>query len=168
MVVRCPSALVNKHARSVISQRISNGYLTGYGSSLIYFIYHLFFSIQSAKFLNRVYFGIFLSPAFTSHTILALNLSRALQPIIMSKSLIRRTGLISDVMLVDPHIGISGVTSVAAAVEFVAGKKNLGGDVDIGPLGFSHDFYAVADGGSSCEGPARSAVTGADLVFLEG
>ena len=44
----------------------------------------------------------------------------------------------------------------------------LRGEVDIGPLGFSHGFDAVADGGSSCEGPARSAVTGADLVFLEG
>lgn len=86
----------------------------------------------------------------------------------MTQSLVRGTSLVGDVVLVDPHVGVSGVPSETAAVEFVAGEENLRGKVDVGPLRLSHYFYTVAEGGSGGESPARSAVCRNVLIFLDG
>ena len=86
----------------------------------------------------------------------------------MSLSLIRGACLVSDVVLMNPFVGVSGITSVATIVGLFAGDKNLWGDINIWPFGFSKDFDSVAEGGCGREGPAGATVLGDMLISLVG
>jgi len=59
--------------------------------------------------------------------------------------LIRRAGLVSDVVAVDPLIGSAGITTVASLVGKFAADEYLRGQVDIRPSSSPRDFDTVAE-----------------------
>lgn len=64
----------------------------------------------------------------------------------MAVGLVGGTGLICDVVFVDPFVCVFGVSSVTAVVHVVARNEYLGSEVDVWPLSFSKDFDSVAEG----------------------
>ena len=85
----------------------------------------------------------------------------------MAIGLVGGTCFVSDVVVVDPLVGSSGISSVAAFIGELTGNEDLWGQVDVGELSLPGDLDAVAESRSGGEGPAGSAVDGDVLVSLE-
>lgn len=147
MIFLKSSGFINEDASSIIFEFGSDSDCAGDGSSLEDFVHHVGFSFNQSILFDSVDFSSGLDEATLSwHAVLALDHSRAPNSIIMAKGLIRRAGLVSDVVVVNPLVSVLGITSVTTFVRSLARNEHLRGEVDIRPLGFSHDFDSVTEG----------------------
>ena len=64
----------------------------------------------------------------------------------MPVCLIRGASFVSDVVVMNPLIDVSVVSSVAAVVSVAARNQDLRRQINVGPGPLSHDFDAVAQG----------------------
>jgi hypothetical protein len=120
------ASIINEDSLSVVPEGISDCDSAGDGSSLIDFVHHGIFSLDSSEFLDSVDLCALLGPAASvGHAVLALDHGRASNSVIMSECLVGRAGFISDVVGVNPLIGVLGVTAVTAVVRCFAGDEDL-------------------------------------------
>lgn len=167
MIFSQPASLIVEDASGVVEEFISDCHGASDWSALIDFIHDCCFSLERTEFFNSIDLRSFLSPASLGwQAVLALDISCAAETVIMAICLIIGASLISDVIVEDPFIGVSCITSIASAGFIIAGNEHLWGKVDIGPLSTSDDLDPVRKGRGSCECPATTAVNGNMLVSL--
>lgn len=136
---------------------------------MVDFVDHVGLSFDFSEFFDSVDFGSGLGPATSvGHAVFALDHGGAADSVVAAVGLVGGAGLVGDVVVVDPFIGVFGITSSTALIGVLAGDEDLGAEVDIGPLRVSGDFDSVGEGGGGGEGPAGAAVDGDVLISLEG
>jgi len=172
IVIKFNSAgLIFKNPTCVVDERCSNGNSTSDRSSLNDLVHHGLFSLNNAVFINSINFGFGLRPAsFIGQAVLALDLSRTTNSIIMTKSLVRWTSFISDIVFMNPSIGISSITSTASfhLRISIARKENLRGYDDVRPLSFPLNLNSITEGRGSGKCPAWSTIYWNMLITLDG
>lgn len=167
MVLSHAPGSINENAPSVVEKGISYGNETGDRSPLVNFIHNSSLSSHSSILFQTVYFGSFLRPAsLVRHAIFAHNFGRTADSIVVAVCLVRRAGLVGDVVVEDPLEGILCVSSIAAASLVSAGDNDLRGQIDIGPNRLPLDLYPIGNGRGGGEGPATATVDGDMLVPL--
>lgn len=166
MVFFNSAGVVDEDASSVVPERVGDCERASDWSSLIDLVDHCSLALHSAELFHSVDLCPLLRPAALSgEAVLALDLIAAAHSVVVAECLIRRAGLVSDVVLVDPLVSVFGIAS-SAAVVVRAGDENLRSDIDVWPLSLSPDLDAIGESGSGGKGPARAAIDGNMLVTL--
>lgn len=139
-----PSCVV-ENTSSVVKEIVSDSYNTADWSSLVDFIHDVCFTCDVSILFNSVNFSTFLCPAALSErcTVLTLENRGAPHSIISSIGLIGGAGFVCDVVLMNPCIGGSRITSMASVIGILAGNDNLRTNEHVWPLGFAFDFDSV-------------------------
>ena len=151
---------------SVFFKRIWDSYTTSNRSTLVDFLHHGLFSRNFAEFLDFVGVVFIWNKAVWAWlTVLANINGSTFNTIVMTSSLIDRTGLISNFIFVHKFERRDSFTTVATIIIHRAWNDNLRGDVDIGPLSFSGNLYSVRYGWGGSLSPAWTAILGNMLVF---
>ncbi len=161
------SSFINKNTWSIVSELLSNSNCTSNRSTLIDFINHCLFSFNLSELRNSIDFSTGLSKTSTIwHTVFTFNHSTATNSVVMSISLIRWASLISNIVVMNPLIGILSISSTTAFIRLLAWNQNLRRNNNIRPLGFSCNFDSVTKSRSRRECPAWTAVDGNMLISL--
>ena len=167
MVKTFASCIVNEDSTGVIEKFRRDSDNTTDWTSLEYFIDDVCFTINKSIFFNTINFCSFLGPtSFLWETISALDLCWTTYSIFMAISLIWWASLVSDVVLMNPSIGSSGISTIATMICRFARNQHLRTQVDIWPLGFSSDLDSVTQCACGWECPAWPTVYGDVLVSL--
>ena len=66
----------------------------------------------------------------------------------MTEGLIGRASLVSDVIAVDPFVGVLSITAITALIGSFAGNEHLRRKIDIGPLGLAGNLDAIRQSGA--------------------
>ena len=120
------ASLVIENTARVVPELIGDGEGAGDGSALVDLVHHGSFSLDESELIDSVDFGAFLGPAApVGHAVLALDHGRAFHSVVVAEGLIRRAGLVGDVVVVDPFVGVLGVTAGAAVDMTFAGNEKL-------------------------------------------
>lgn len=144
MIKLFSASLVIEDTSSIVDKLTGYGYSACDWTSLKNLVHHILFAFDFSILINSVDFSSLLSPtAFLWETVLALNHSRTSNTIVVSKSLIWWTSLISNVIIMDPFISSFSVTTVASFIWFFTRNQNLWTKNDIWPLSFSSDFNTI-------------------------
>jgi hypothetical protein len=142
---------------NVVIEFLSDCDRTSERSSLDELVQHGLFTVDMAVLVYFVNVVLFRDEASLARfTIAAHGHSAAI--VTVTFSLVNRAGLISDVVFVNPLVPVVRVSTVTASIFILAWDKNLGWDVNIGPLGLTSDFDSIGEGWGGSMSPTWSAV----------
>lgn len=145
MVKFLSAGSVVEDTSSIVYEFLGDGDGTGDRASVEDFVDHVFFSVDVSVLVDAVDLGSFLGPAaFLGEAVLALDHGGASDSVVVSEGLVGRAGFVGDVVSVDPFVGGSGVSTVAAFIGGLTRDQDLRGDKDIRPFSFPGDLDSVA------------------------
>mmetsp|Transcript_14441 Transcript_14441/g.22391 ORF Transcript_14441/g.22391 Transcript_14441/m.22391 type:complete len:297 (-) Transcript_14441:30-920(-) len=149
----------------VVLEGVGHGDTASDGASLVDFLHHLVLTSDLTVLLGSVDLVLVGGEAvlLARGAVLAHDDGGALLTVIVASGSVDGASLIGDVVAVHPLEGVVGLATVAAII-LGAGDEDLGGDVDIGPLGVSGDLNSIGESGGGGVSPAGSAVGGDVLV----
>ena len=161
------SSFIIKNSSCVIQKFLSDCDNTTDRASLINFVHDVCLTTHITIFFDSVNFGSLLRPTSLERSaISALYRWRTANAIITTVCLIRWARLISNVILVNPSISCTGISSLTAPLIVLAWNNDLRADDDIRPLGFSLNLDSVTQRACGRECPASTAINWNVLISL--
>lgn len=118
---RISSSIIVNTTSVVVSQIFSGIDVTSNRTSVVDFLHHILFTSNITVFGDSVNLSVFLSPTSLSrHAVLAHNLSRTAETVVVTVGLVRRTRFISDIVFLNPLESGTRVTTVTTVGVIIA------------------------------------------------